>query len=537
MKKTLLSLCLSFVFLHTSAWAGAQRDDEGLIDQSSISQEKELKKLEKHSDKISAKSKSHVGHATPGGWKISDKPKINDAGNIEITAKKDGKVSTVEVDKKKIQNKIGLSHKVKSKTSGGKSLLFQIISDISQDIYGKIDNLAIVGDHDASWFDKLYHFIFNRESHENLEKLKLQFDLPPHGYYWKLKVHPSLIYDYDSYFLVFEDLVVPGLGFAQTICSDPSVTAAMFGRNHVAKFHKVEGAWQSTYDILCVPSSSVAYYSSNIEEYRSYISMVQSSQNSVQVTELINKIPDAARVGSSDSAKNIMESIAVIDILNGDYDKEFKENEEIDNQPLEIPEPEPYVPYYPDFIESPVTAPEVVPGTAPEVVPSVDPESQPLPSQPSRDEPLPGTDPQENPVTRPAPGTSPSPAPSTSPSSSPISSPVRLPAFCSWATVVCDFIIWFKEESDKEETEQERPEVENIDLNFRPASFDSDYVVYGGHCPVLEPFSVPVGFGQSIVMRFDITPLCSFVISVRPAILAIAYLIAMMIVGRAIQNT
>lgn len=110
----------------------------------------------------------------------------------------------------------------------------------------------------------------------------------------------------------------------------------------------------------------------------------------------------------------------------------------------------------------------------------------------------------------------------------------ELPEFCSWANSVCEFLEWVK----KDDSNDELDELDIIDHapTKTPNSFDVDYLNYGGQCPVFNEFSINLGF-EAIRLRFDVSPLCDFALKVRPAVLAIAYLLAMMIVARAIQNT
>ncbi|WP_323842845.1 virulence factor TspB C-terminal domain-related protein [Moraxella sp. Pampa] len=508
MKKILL--CLLLLLTSVSAHAGAQRDDEGLFNQSSIDQQKEIKKLEKHADKLSPLNKNHVGHSSPSGWTISKNPQINKDGDVTVVAKKEGKVSTVTVDKDKIKQKIGLSHKIRAKRGNAFSLFSQMAIDIAKDMYGQIDNLAIIGDVDASWFDKFYNFIFNKTSNENLEKLKLQFDLPPHGYYWVLSVHDSFLDIDDSPFVAYHDLVIPSVSYTQQLCDTDIVTSHIGGKNYRA-YHKLIDDAYSLYGIFCVPQSHVGLYSPYSHDYSIYMSMYRSVENKIQVKDFIEKIPDAAKLGTSNSAKNIVESMAVVDVLSGDYDQEFTKNQRVDSQPLEIPNPEPYIPYYP-----------VGPDTA---------------TDPARD---PKTDPARDPKTDPArdPKTDPARDPKTdqqNPSTTIVNR--QFPVFCTWAKPVCDFITWFKKEPDDNDfSDRDRPKIDDLSFDMNPSDFDSDYLKYGGQCPDLDSFVIPIG-EQSINMKFDISPFCSFVVNVRPAILAIAYLLAMMIIGRAIQQT
>jgi hypothetical protein len=74
------------------------------------------------------------------------------------------------------------------------------------------------------------------------------------------------------------------------------------------------------------------------------------------------------------------------------------------------------------------------------------------------------------------------------------------------------------------------PEVKNA------TEFDVDYIGFSSQCPTLQPFSVGIGAASSS-MTFDMTPLCELAVTIRPAIIAIAYFIGLGVIASAIRET
>lgn len=88
-------------------------------------------------------------------------------------------------------------------------------------------------------------------------------------------------------------------------------------------------------------------------------------------------------------------------------------------------------------------------------------------------------------------------------------------------------------EKTQEETDvpvEAPPDVKN------PNEFDVDYIGFSSQCPTLSPFSVGIG-GASSTMTFDMTPLCNLAVTIRPAIIAIAYFIGLGVIASAIRET
>lgn len=130
-----------------------------------------------------------------------------------------------------------------------------------------------------------------------------------------------------------------------------------------------------------------------------------------------------------------------------------------------------------------------------------------------------------NPEPAPAASTSPAPAATSlldpAPSSSaPQSSPsANLPAFCSWAAVVCDFINWM-------ETKPQQQAQPTLPVNPAPAGSSWSSGLGGGSCPAPYPFQV---LGTSYAL--DLTPICTLMTDIRGLVLAACALIAAFILS------
>ena len=98
------------------------------------------------------------------------------------------------------------------------------------------------------------------------------------------------------------------------------------------------------------------------------------------------------------------------------------------------------------------------------------------------------------------------------------------PAFCDWATKVCELVDWVMEPNEVEPA----PEVPWEDPDIEPSTWTSG--LGGGSCPAPIGFSVSIG-GQTASPEFDMTGLCSFGSMMRPLVIAIAMVVAAYILG------
>ncbi|NAR63978.1 hypothetical protein GPS57_09295 [Acinetobacter haemolyticus] len=106
-----------------------------------------------------------------------------------------------------------------------------------------------------------------------------------------------------------------------------------------------------------------------------------------------------------------------------------------------------------------------------------------------------------------------------------------LPAFCNWATAVCDYFEWAKQEPELEKEEIEIQEPKEFDNSV----FTKDRFQVSRQCPVPEQHTITLS-GVSVSFSFDMTPLCTVLEMARPALVACSYLYAAYIVIGAARN-
>ena len=107
----------------------------------------------------------------------------------------------------------------------------------------------------------------------------------------------------------------------------------------------------------------------------------------------------------------------------------------------------------------------------------------------------------------------------------------ELPAFCSWASKVCDFIDWFMVEPDIEGTPVP---TDNTPLK-NPGEFDKDYVSVVAQCPPDVVSEIPLP-GQSFNLVFGMSPVCDFASTyLRPVIIFLAYIYGALSIGNAFR--
>lgn len=99
---------------------------------------------------------------------------------------------------------------------------------------------------------------------------------------------------------------------------------------------------------------------------------------------------------------------------------------------------------------------------------------------------------------------------------------VEFPNFCSWASVVCDFIDWYKND---DVPDVPLPETE---LNITPSDWSSG--IGNGECPVAESVFVD-GPGARGEVSFDWTPICQGAVKLRPVLLAVCVMVGGFIIA------
>lgn len=96
------------------------------------------------------------------------------------------------------------------------------------------------------------------------------------------------------------------------------------------------------------------------------------------------------------------------------------------------------------------------------------------------------------------------------------------PGFCNWASVVCDFIQWFKLDPDS----GEHPELPYEEREAEMVSYNSG--LGGGSCPASSYVSVLDG-----EVEISWVGICGFVTYLRPLLIACAWILAAFIVVNA----
>ncbi len=157
--------------------------------------------------------------------------------------------------------------------------------------------------------------------------------------------------------------------------------------------------------------------------------------------------------------------------------------------------------------------PDVYPDKAPNPNPNPNPYELPNP------EIKPTPNPNPNPEIKPNPNPNPEIKPTPNPNDK---TPFELPAFCKWASKVCDFIDWFK---DDDLPKNELPPIDIKDLPIDQSAADKKYYDAKAQCP--SPEKIALAFGT---IDFDYTNICNFFTKIAPFIMASAYLTGAFIV-------
>ena len=105
----------------------------------------------------------------------------------------------------------------------------------------------------------------------------------------------------------------------------------------------------------------------------------------------------------------------------------------------------------------------------------------------------------------------------------------ELPAFCSWAAIVCDWINWTKEEPQEPEL---KPVFEEINVPYTPFSIAN----FNAQCPPDENLSLNL-MGQEMSFVFPMKPFCDFFSGIKPFVIALASFWAVKLIGNASFNS
>lgn len=119
------------------------------------------------------------------------------------------------------------------------------------------------------------------------------------------------------------------------------------------------------------------------------------------------------------------------------------------------------------------------------------------------------------------------------PNPNPNPEPTPWPAFCDWATKMCDLADWIMDDEPLPEEETQIPE-QDIELRD-PESFDKPYISAPSQCPPDVEKNIPIG-SNSFNFVIPMTPVCDFGANViSPVLYFIALLQAAFIIGSAFK--
>lgn len=116
---------------------------------------------------------------------------------------------------------------------------------------------------------------------------------------------------------------------------------------------------------------------------------------------------------------------------------------------------------------------------------------------------------------------------------------LEFPAFCSWASVVCEYIIWVKQEytdmkqwlrQDPADLEPIPVETTDIDIGDWEQKANAGYVNFSAECPA--GVNIPVTFMNTTSnINISYAPFCRFASLIKPAVIFGAWISAMMIIS------
>ena len=98
----------------------------------------------------------------------------------------------------------------------------------------------------------------------------------------------------------------------------------------------------------------------------------------------------------------------------------------------------------------------------------------------------------------------------------------QLPAFCDWASKVCDFIDWYRSEPPEEESPRDVPFATTSDIGIDDTDRFEQRIQFNGQCPVND-FSFSM-MGVTYSKPIPYYHLCGFLEQIAPWLLAMTYL-------------
>lgn len=106
--------------------------------------------------------------------------------------------------------------------------------------------------------------------------------------------------------------------------------------------------------------------------------------------------------------------------------------------------------------------------------------------------------------------------------------PFELPAFCSWATKVCDFVDWVKADPQLEEPDMTKPEIQDLN-KYDNIDISQNYISATGQCPPAVDLNINFG-----LVKLSYEPLCLILDKLSGVIVAVAYISAGFMIVRTV---
>ena len=267
-------------------------------------------------------------------------------------------------------------------------------------------------------------------------------------------------------------------GYGYSADNPLSVARAQCGSNATYAFKSTSSSNVTRYDTFkasCEPVNTIIC--------RVPISERDKDKKVMTEEEFAKEVLKAAATQNNDKAKKVVIDYAKQEIINGDHDDVINEivndiNSDTNTQP------------------------------------------NPTDTTPSKDT---DNNPNSNPQTNPKEKTNPKPKDE--------GGGFELPPFCSWASKVCEWIDWTKERPELQD--EDVPE-KNVKVKL-PQEFDKDYVKTNAQCPSDIVREINTGFAVNKLV-FEMSPICDFVSTyIKPVIMFIAYLSALLTISNAFK--
>lgn len=107
----------------------------------------------------------------------------------------------------------------------------------------------------------------------------------------------------------------------------------------------------------------------------------------------------------------------------------------------------------------------------------------------------------------------------------------EFPAFCDWASVVCDWLDWTQEEPELPDEDSDIPS-ELLPIAFTPFQL----VNFDATCPPDIPLELQI-IGEPISSVFPMQPFCTFFSGMQPFVLLLSMFVSVRIVAGSLNNT